>query len=108
MTFALRSLRWTKEDSMPVHLDHLILAVDDRDQSIDFYTRILGFTYDGERPPFATIRVAPDLVIQLAPWGTTGGQHLAFATTRAEFDAIFSRIRSSGIEYGDAFQSVGN
>src|SRR5262245_28647543 len=27
--------------TMPAHLDHLILMVNDRDQSIDFYTRIL-------------------------------------------------------------------
>lgn len=93
---------------MPVQLDHLILAVNDRENSIEFYTRVLGFAYEGEREPFSSIRVSPALLLQLAPWGTKGGQHLAFAMTRAEFEDVFARIRAAGIAYGDAFQSVGN
>ena len=93
---------------MSLQLDHLILAVNDREKSIEFYTRILGLAHEGERPPFSMLRVTPDLVLQLAPWGTKGGEHLAFAMTRAEFDAVFQRVRSAGIEYGDSFHSVGN
>ncbi len=93
---------------MPTQLDHLILMVNDRDKSIEFYTRILGFTYEGEREPFSVIRVTPDLVLQLAPWGTKGGEHLAFAMTRAEFDLVFGRIVEAGLAYGDSFHSVGN
>lgn len=93
---------------MPTQLDHLILAVNDLDKSIEFYTRVLGFTHEGEREPFSLIRVTPDLVLLLAPWGTPGGQHLAFAMPRAEFDTVFRRIRDAGIEYGDAFNAVGN
>jgi catechol 2,3-dioxygenase-like lactoylglutathione lyase family enzyme len=93
---------------MPLQLDHLILAVNDRDASIEFYTRILGLTYDGERAPFSVLRVTPDLVLQLAPWGTAGGQHLAFALPRDEFERTFARIRDAGIAYGDSFHSVGN
>jgi catechol 2,3-dioxygenase-like lactoylglutathione lyase family enzyme len=89
-------------------LDHLILAVNDTKASVDFYTRILGFTYAGERVPFSTVRVTPGFVLQLAPWGTKGGEHLAFAMTRAEFEDAFRRIREAGIPYGDAFESVGN
>jgi len=89
-------------------LDHLILAVNDVRQSIDFYTRILGLAYDGQREPFAMIRVTPNSVVQLAPWGTKGGEHMAFSMTRAEFDTIFARIREAGIAYGDSFHAVGN
>ena len=89
-------------------LDHLILVVNDRAPSIEFYTRILGFTYDGERDLFSVLRVTPDLVLQLAPWGTKGGQHLAFSMTRSEFDDAFARIRRAGIAYGDSFDTVGN
>jgi catechol 2,3-dioxygenase-like lactoylglutathione lyase family enzyme len=52
--------------------------------------------------------VTPELTIQLAPWGSEGGQHLAFALPGAEFDAAFERVKSAGIEYGDGFHSVGN
>jgi len=89
-------------------LDHIILAVNDVKQSIDFYTRILGLTYDGQREPFSVIRVTSHFVLQLAPWGTKGGEHLAFSMTRAEFERTFARIREAGIEYGDNFHAVGN
>ena len=93
---------------MSLELDHLILMVNDRDASIAFYTDILGMKHEGERPPFSMIRVTDGLLLQLAPWGTKGGEHLAFAMSRAEFEAIFARVRDAGIEYGDSFQTVGN
>jgi glyoxylase I family protein len=94
--------------TMPTQLDHLILAVNDPKTSLEFYTRVLGFGDGGARPPFSTVRVTPDFVLQLAPWGTKGGEHLAFAMTRAEFEDVFRRVRDAGIEYGDGFESVGN
>ena len=93
---------------MAIQLDHLILRVGDLPASIEFYTRILGLRHEGERPPFSVIRVSPELTLQLAPWGSDGGEHLAFAMTRAEFDAVFARVREAGIAYGDAFHTVGN
>lgn len=93
---------------MAIQLDHLILRVADLRASVAFYTEILGLTHEGERPPFSVIRVSPELTLQLAPWGSEGGEHLAFAMTRAEFDAVFARLREAGIAYGDSFHSVGN
>ncbi len=89
-------------------LDHIILQVNDRDESVRFYTELLGLSYEGEREPFSVLRVAPDFTIQLAPWGTKGGEHLAFAMGRQEFDAVFQRVRDAGVEFGDSFHSVGN
>ena len=93
---------------MSVQLDHLILPVNDRDRSVEFYTQVLGFAYEGEREPFSVVRVTPAFTLQIAPWGTSGGYHLAFAMARAEFDAAFGRVREAGIEYGDSFHAVGN
>src|SRR4029077_15483704 len=62
--------------------------------------------YDGERPPFSVVRVTPDFTLQLAPWGTEGNKHLAFAMTRPEFDAAFARIRAAGVPYGDSFHDA--
>ena len=89
-------------------LDHLILPVNNREESLEFYTKILGLSYVGECEPFSVIRVTEDCVIQLAPWGTPGGGHLAFAMDREEFDDVFQRIKDAGLEYGDAFDSGGN
>lgn len=89
-------------------LDHLILRVNDRDASLRFYTGVLGLAYEGEREPFSVVRVSPDLTLQLAPWGTEGGEHLAFAMSRERFEAVFARIREAGIAFGDSFHAVGN
>lgn len=93
---------------MAVQLDHLILMVNDVPKSVEFYVDVMGFTHDGDRAPFTVIRVSPDFVLQLAPWGTQGGEHLAFAMSRGEFDATFERLRGAAIPYGDRFDTVGN
>jgi catechol 2,3-dioxygenase-like lactoylglutathione lyase family enzyme len=92
---------------VPPQLAHLILNVNDRQATADFYARMLGFTHEGMDGPFTVLRVNDGLTLQLAPWGTKGGEHLAFALSKAEFDAAFARIREAGIPYGDRFDAVG-
>jgi catechol 2,3-dioxygenase-like lactoylglutathione lyase family enzyme len=93
---------------MAIELDHIILAVNDRAESVAFYAHILGLEHEGEREPFSLLRVTPGFVIQLAPWGTAGGAHLAFAMSQQEFMAAFGRIKAANIPYGDTFATVGN
>ena len=93
---------------MAAQLDHLILKVNDPAASAAFYTRVLGFTLEGQDGPFTVLRVHDGLTLPLAPWGTSGGEHLAFALSKAEFDATFTHIREAAIPYGDAFDAVGN
>jgi catechol 2,3-dioxygenase-like lactoylglutathione lyase family enzyme len=81
-----------------VTLDHLIVTVNDRKASVRFYTEVMGFGDEGEDGPFSVVRVSPDTTLQLAPWGTEGGDHLAFALSHEEFEAA----------YGDSFHDVGN
>lgn len=92
---------------MPV-LDHLIVSVNDREASLRFYTEVLGFEDEGERGPFNQVRLNPDCAILLAPFGTEGNNHYAFAYSRAEFDSAFERIRKAGLEYGDSFDRADN
>jgi glyoxylase I family protein len=91
-----------------VTLDHLILKVNDREASVRFYTEVMGFADEGEDGPFSVIRVSPDTTLQLAPWGTHGGDHLAFALSPEEFAAAFDRLRAANVPYGDSFHDVGN
>ncbi len=93
---------------MTVDLDHLILAVNDRDATLAFYTEVLGLTHEGEAPPFSVLRVTDRLTLQIAPWGSAGGEHLAFSMTREEFEQVFERVREGGIPFGDSFHEVGN
>ncbi|MFG6459086.1 VOC family protein [Roseateles sp. BYS96W] len=88
-------------------LDHLILKVNDLDASLRFYTQVLGFTDAGQDGPFTVVRVGPDCQLQLAPWGTPGMEHYAFAVSPDEFDAIFARIQTAGLGYGPTFDAVG-
>ena len=89
-------------------IDHVILNVNDIPASEDFYVNVLGFTSEGPDGPFTVIRVSEDFTIQLAPWGTKGNEHLAFALSREDFDDAFGRMKERGIPYGDSFHSVGN
>jgi catechol 2,3-dioxygenase-like lactoylglutathione lyase family enzyme len=93
---------------MTIQLDHMILAVNDRKKSVEFYVGILGLKYEGDREPFSILRVTPDLTLQLSGWGTKGGEHLAFSMSRKEFDEVFRRVVNAKIEYGDEFDKVGN
>lgn len=88
-------------------IDHLILPVNDVAASVAFYVEVLGFRLEGDRPPFTVVRVNDDFVLQLAPWGTEGKIHLAFALPRAEFEAAFTRIADRAIPYGPSFHAVG-
>ena len=89
-------------------IDHIILNVNDLDSTVAFYTEILGFTDEGQDGPFRVLRVSEDFTIQVAPWGTKGNEHYAFVLDRAEFDAVFERLKERGIPYGNAFDSVGS
>jgi catechol 2,3-dioxygenase-like lactoylglutathione lyase family enzyme len=91
-----------------MQLDHLILKVNDLDESVRFYSHVLGLTHEGMQGPFAVVRVSPALTLQLAPWGTQGGDHLAFALQAHHFDAVFERLQREQIPYGDSFHDVGN
>ncbi|HYX30965.1 MAG TPA: VOC family protein [Pyrinomonadaceae bacterium] len=88
-------------------IDHIILNVNDIAASIDFYVNVLGFTLDGEDGPFTVIRVSDDFTLQVAPWGTKGNEHYAFAMSRPDFETTFARIKEKGIAYGDSFHNVG-
>ena len=89
-------------------IDHLILNVNDVSSSVDFYVNVLGFALEGEDGPFTVIRINEDFTLQLAPWGTGGNEHLAFALSREAFDEAFARVREKGIPFGDSYHSVGS
>ena len=89
-------------------IDHLILNVNDIEASVDFYVNVLGFKLEGTDGPFTVVRVNEDFTLQLAPWGTKGNEHYAFAMSRDQFERVFAVVKEKGIPYGDSFHSVGN
>ena len=89
-------------------IDHLILNINDVSASVAFYVNVLGFKHEGEDGPFTVIRVNESFTMQLAPWGTKGNDHLAFALSRENFDKVFASLKENGIPYGDSFHNVGS
>ena len=88
-------------------IDHIILNVNNLDESVAFYTDVMGFANEGTDGPFTVIRVSANFTMQLAPWGTKGNEHYAFALSREDFDACFERIKNANVPYGDSFHNVG-
>ncbi len=50
-----------------IKLDHTIVAVDDVDETLAFWTKVFGFKCEGQSGPFTVMRIIPDLTFQLAP-----------------------------------------
>ena len=91
---------------MTAALDHTIVPVKDQDESVEFYTRVLGFQYDGKGgmdDRFAVIRLNDSftLDLQLSDDIPNPGIHYAFAMDRAQFDRSFQAVKDAGIPYGD-------
>jgi hypothetical protein len=53
-------------------------------------------------------RVSPTFTLQLAPWGTEGNVHLAFALQKSDFYLAFARVRAANVPFGDSFHEADN
>jgi len=89
-------------------LDHIIVPVNDIDESVSFWTEYVGVSNEGLQDPFTILRINSDLVFSLAPWGSDGGAHYAFALSGDEFNAAFSKLKAGNIPYGEHFHTVGS
>ncbi len=85
---------------MSIQLDHTILEVKDLSESVAFYRDIVGLEHEGPSSGFEVMLIGPDLALDLSQ-GSSTPRHLAFKKDRGDFEATFSRIRSSGHTYGD-------
>ena len=100
-------------------LDHTIIPVRDREVAVEFYNRIFGFESLGHVGNFLAVRVNDTLNLDFASSEDFQrfhythaeqfqGIHYAFTMDPDEFDAAFSRIRESGIAYGDQPYEMAN
>lgn len=86
---------------MGIVLDHTVVPVNNREESVEFYTRILGFEDRGEIGPFLGVAVNASLNLLFRVSDDFQREHYAFGMDSGEFDAVFSRVRESGIPYGN-------
>ena len=82
-------------------IDHTIVPVRDRDEAVEFYSRIFGFEDLGEVSVFKVVRVNDTFNLDFEISEDFKSLHYAFAMGPDEFEAAFDRIRESGITYGN-------
>ena len=87
---------------MTVVSDHTIVPVNDREQAVEFYSRIFGFEDLAEVGPFLAVRVNDTLKLHFRQEVGFRSIHYAFAMEPDEFEAAFQRIKDSRIPYGDS------
>jgi glyoxylase I family protein len=101
-----------------MHVDHLVLWVEDPLRSVEFYERVLGFAgvrveeFRAGQAPFPSVRVGAETILDLmalatAPRlnalpgaaGSAGNKvnHLCLAMTRAEYESLRARLGAEGI-----------
>jgi catechol 2,3-dioxygenase-like lactoylglutathione lyase family enzyme len=93
---------------MDVLLDHTIVNVIDRAETIGFYTEVLGFEYAGSTGTFEVIRINDDLSFDLVAEPVPESRHFAFAMERSRFDDVFTSLREGGFAYGDGPSALDN
>ena len=93
---------------MGIVLDHTIVPVRDREEAVEFYTRIFGIDDFGAVGPFLAVKVNDSLNFDFQASEEFQSLHYAFAMEADEFEGAFARIRESGIAYGDSPHAVEN
>lgn len=93
---------------MAALLDHTIVYVTDRDETIKFYTEVLGFEYGGSTGRFEVVKINDDLSFDLLADPEPESRHFAFSMDRSTFDEVFSNLHEGGFEYGDGPYAVSN
>ena len=85
---------------MPITLNHTIVPAHDKEISAKWFADIFGLTYGGPAGHFAPVQVNETLTLDFDDREVSESHHYAFHVDEDEFDAIFGRIKSSGISYG--------
>ena len=85
---------------MPITLNHTIVPSHDKEGSAQFFAHIMGLSYGGMLGHFAQVHVNDDLSFDWDNRQDFDHHHYAFLVTDQEFDSIFGRIKSEGVQYG--------
>ncbi len=85
----------------------MIVPTDDSQESVAFYTTVMGFQYEGKTGSFDVVRVNLDLTLDFVQADLTP-VHFAFAMDRDTFDGVFNRAKGAGLTYGDGPHSCTN
>ena len=91
-------------------MDHIVLWTKDPRPAMDFYARVVGLDplrydeFEAGEAPFPSVRVSEDSIIDLMPVEMAQGgsvnpvNHVCFALSRAEYDALDQRLHAAGVD----------
>ncbi|AUX40589.1 dioxygenase [Sorangium cellulosum] len=105
---------------MALHIDHVVLWVEDPLRALDFYTQVVGLAgvrveeFRAGKAPFPSVRLSEASIFDLMPVSSaqflrsyTGEEkpsaagkpinHVCFAMTRGEFDALAARLAAANV-----------
>lgn len=85
---------------MPIRLDHTIVHAQDKRETADLLTTVLGLPDATPYGPFLSVELANGVTLDVADHadGVTP-QHYAFLVSEDEFDAVLGRIRARGLTF---------
>ena len=90
---------------MPVRLNHTIVSARDKQESARFLADVLGLEAPTSFGPFSVVALANDVSLDFVDDVEVHLRHYAFLVTEEEFDEIFGRIRTHGLDFwADPFQ----
>ncbi|MGK3991027.1 VOC family protein [Sorangium sp. So ce136] len=105
---------------MSLHIDHVVLWVEDPLRALEFYTQVIGLTsvraeeFRAGKAPFPSVRLSETSILDLMSVSSaeflrkyTGEakpsaagrpiNHVCFAMDREEFDALSARLAAAGV-----------
>ena len=90
---------------MPIHFNHTIVNVRDKQESAPFVAEILGFDSPTPYGPFLVVQFDNDVSLDFIDVDVLHAQHYAFLVSETEFDKILSRINERDLtHWADPFQ----
>ena len=87
---------------MTIELDHTIVPSKDKHAAGQFFARIFGLDYVGEKGHFVPIKLNDRLTLDFDNADAFEQHHYAFHVNAAEFDEIFGRVVGENIVYGSS------
>lgn len=85
---------------MTVLFNHTIVAARDKQESASFFAEMFGLSVGEPDGPFHTVDLGAGVTLLFAePPIDFPPQHYAFLVTEEDFDGIYARVLSAGLEH---------
>ncbi|RAM51010.1 MAG: VOC family protein [Hapalosiphonaceae cyanobacterium JJU2] len=84
---------------MTITLNHTIVPAHNKEAAAQFFAQIFGLKVEPSIGYFAAVHVNDTLTLDFADREEFESHHYAFHVSDEDFDAIFERVKTAGLEY---------